>query len=260
MHQIITRYGRFFHQNQESDHRAVVITAFMAENLSWKDPIGKLLKIDSLPHEVIGIIENFRFYNFYYPTRPTMFTLADEDQFNYLSMRVKPGTESRSYETLKGIWTAKNPDLPFQGGFQEDVWTGFYDDLEAQKVFTKAIAIILVILAALGLYGLITYNITGRIREFSIRKVLGASVKDLANSISRQYLILFLLAIVASAPISHILIKATIDMMYPDPRPFGYSGVIIAEVILILVLSLVIISQVRKVSRSNPVEGLKVEA
>ncbi|NQZ75252.1 MAG: FtsX-like permease family protein, partial [Ekhidna sp.] len=97
------------------------------------------------------------------------------------------------------------------------------------------------------------------IREFSIRKTLGAGAKDIAYGVIKQYLLLAGIALALGAPLSFILAKMNINMMYPEPRPFGADSVIIAATILSLVLLFVLLMQVRKVLKSNPVDGLKTE-
>ena len=123
----------------------------------------------------------------------------------------------------------------------------------------KTIAFVAVLLASLGLYGLVTLNVSGRVREFSIRKVLGAGLQHLAGSITRQYVVLSMVALTIGAPVSYLLIKALMDMLYPDPMPMGYGGVALSVMILVLVLLAVISTQINKVSKSNLVDGLKVE-
>lgn len=123
----------------------------------------------------------------------------------------------------------------------------------------KAIAFIAVLLAALGLYGLVTLNVAGRVREFSIRKVLGAHIKNLAVTITKQYVLLFSISFLLGGPISYFLMAALLDTVYEYHIPMTVSGVVIAVVMLIFVLLLTVSTQVRKVSRANPVVGLKVE-
>ncbi|MEM0939357.1 MAG: ABC transporter permease [Bacteroidota bacterium] len=251
--------GRFFYENQESDKQSLVVNELFVKNLGLGNAIGTSIKIDSIPYRIIGVVKDFHFNNFYYQLRPTIFTLANEEEHHYLSLKVANTSKIETYRTLQKNWASLFPETPFNGGFQEDSWPGFYEDLEIQQRFTRVIAILFVILASLGLYGLIQLNITGRIREFSIRKTLGAGVRNLTGTIAKQFIIIFAIAIVFGIPATHLLNSAILDMMYPDPRPFGYSGSIISAILLVVVLATVIATQVRKVSKTNPVVGLKAE-
>ena len=174
-------------------------------------------------------------------------------------MKVREGSQAKGYTLLQDQWASTFPELPFNGGFQEDTWFEFYTDLNTMQRFSRSISMVFVVLAILGLYGLIQLNIAGRIREFSIRKTLGARAVNLAMSLSKQYIIFFTVSIILGIPVGHMLNTAMLDMMFPEPRPFGYSGAIAAGILLVFVLALVIFAQVRRVSKINPVDGLKVE-
>ena len=251
--------GRTFEKNQQSDYSKILVNEQFIENTGLENPIGAVYRIDSIRHEIIGVVKDFHFNNFYYENRPTIITLAEESYFQFVALKVRPGSNQEVYDNLQSSWASLFPETPFQGGYQDEIWVGFQQDLINMRKFMTAIAIVLTILASLGLYGLVKLNIAGRIREFSIRKVLGATLKNLASDIYKQYIRLSLIAVIIGAPVSYFLIKANLDMMFPDQRPHGYSGVIISVSILVLVLISVIASQIRKVLKSNPVKGLKTE-
>ena len=116
-----------------------------------------------------------------------------------------------------------------------------------------------VMLASLGLYGLVRLNVSGRVREFSIRKVLGAGIKDLAASVIKRYATLCAVSLIIGIPFSYFLAKASLDMLYAYPMPVTWGAITLAMLILIMVLLAVISTQIEKVLRSNPVEGLKIE-
>ncbi|MEJ0033470.1 MAG: FtsX-like permease family protein [Bacteroidota bacterium] len=120
-------------------------------------------------------------------------------------------------------------------------------------------ASIAVLLATLGLYGLITLNVAGRVREFSIRKVLGADLKNLAGNITNQYLVLLIVALSIGAPVSYLLVKVMFDLAYRYHIPIDFSGATIAIILLILVVFGTVATQIRKVLKANPVDGLKAE-
>ena len=120
-------------------------------------------------------------------------------------------------------------------------------------------ASVAVLLAGLGLYGLVSLNVSGRVREFSIRKVMGASLKNIATNIFRQYYILFATALTIGVPLSYYSIKAVLDFAYTYHMPITFWSVALAAGILVVVLLSTVSTQVTKVFKSNPVEGLKME-
>src|SRR5205807_460213 len=115
-------------------------------------------------------------HSFYTRMRPTIFRVADKDQYRYLSLQVRPGSQNKTYKTLQARWAELYPENPFSGGYQEDTWGSYYEELGVHARVWRAIAFTAILLVCLGLYGLVKLNIAGRVREFSIRKVLGAGM------------------------------------------------------------------------------------
>ncbi len=251
--------GRLFRDRFESDMRAVVANELMVKSMELKDPVGSIFKIDSIQYEIIGVVKDFHLYSFYEEIRPTMFRVAEREDYRYLSIKVTGGKEEETYKDLEAKWAEFYPEDPFNGGYQEDVFEFYFEEIGNHAKFMKAVAFIAVLLAALGLYGLVTLNVTGRVREFSIRKVLGAELKNIASNITKQYILLFAIALALGAPISYFLMEALMDAVYEYHIPMTISGVMIAVVLLIFVLLATVSTQVGKVSKSNPVDGLKVE-
>jgi putative ABC transport system permease protein len=251
--------GRVFKERAENDKQTVVVNELLVKEMGWSQPVGQLLEINQKKFEVIGVVKDFHHRSFYYEIRPTIFTVANPEGYRYISMRVHPGSEKETYASLQVQWAKLFPETPFDGNYQQDVWGIFFEQLYTQEKFSRVIAIVAVLLASLGLYGLVTLNVSGRTREFSIRKVLGASIGNLANNIIHRYILLALAAMLVGAPVSYMLIRGLLQMMYAYPLPMGLSGVSISVVILLFVLLAVVSTQILKVLKANPVQGLKSE-
>ena len=257
--EIALNEGRVFKDRHESDKKAIVVNELLVKNLALDRPLGQQFEIDSAKYEIIGVVKNFHTYNFYNKLAPTIFKLADDTDYKYMSLRVSSGSERDLYVTLRKQWASLFPEIPFQGGHQEDTWALFFVQLDTAERFYKVLAFLAVMLASLGLYGLVRLNVSGRAREFSIRKVLGAGVKDLASSIINPYAMLCAASLTIGIPFSYFLAKASLDMLYAYPMPITWLPIALAMLILVMVLLAVISTQIGKVLRSNPVEGLKVE-
>jgi putative ABC transport system permease protein len=255
--------GRLFQENFESDKKTVVINEEFAKTITAStvpiNTIGQVFKIDSIQYEVIGVVKDFHSYNFFKKVNPAIFRVADKNNYHYLSVRVQPGSELETYKALQSQWAELCPETPFDGGFQEDVWGDYFEQLDVHASVWRAFAFLAVVLASLGLYGLVTLNVAGRVKEFSIRKILGAEIKSIAGNITRQYVSLFVVGLGIGAPISYLLVKKLLDSVYWYHVPVTYSGVSAAVAILVLVLLITVSTQVGKIMRSNPVNGLKVE-
>ena len=251
--------GRGFKDHEGSDKQAVVVNELLIKNMGWENPIGQQFRIDSLQYEVVGVVKDFHNYSFSKQVRPIIFTVAEKDGYRYLAMKVKSGSEIKTHKALQENWAKLFPEIPFEGGLQEDVWGFYYQEIGIYDLVWKVFAFIAVLLSTLGLYGLIRLNVEGRTKEFSIRKVLGAGLKNIAATITNQYRILFSVALIFGAPLGYAFGKWLIEFAYPYHMPITLTPVAIAVVIMILVLLFTVSTQVRKVLKANPVDGLKVE-
>jgi putative ABC transport system permease protein len=251
--------GRGFNKHKGSDQNAVVVNELLVKNLNLVNPMGQQFEIDSIKYEVIGVLKDFHTKDFFSEMQPAIFRIAREAEYRYLSLRVREGSSNETNETLQAAWSKLYPEIPFQGGHQEDVWSLYFRSVDRSEQFNDVLATIAVMLASLGLYGLVTLNVSGRVREFSIRKTLGAGVNNIASIILKQYLLLTVIALAIGAPVSYLFTKAYLDMLFAYPMPMSVSGIVIALFLLIVVFLLVVSTQIRKVVKTNPVEGLKVE-
>jgi ABC-type antimicrobial peptide transport system permease subunit len=251
--------GRTFKEFSENDTRAIVVNELLVKDLNLVQPVGQQFEIDSVKYEIIGVLKDFHHKSFFNTVQPAIFRLATEADHRYLTLRVKSGNEQSVYADLQTQWIKLNPEVPFLGGHQADVWSNYFHSVNRSEKFNKVIASVAVLLASLGLYGLVTLNVSGRIKEFSIRKTLGAGAKNIASVIFRQYSLLIIISLIIGAPISYLFTKAYLKMLFAYPMPMGYSGIIIALLILMVVLLAVVSTQIRRVVKSNPLEGLKTE-
>jgi hypothetical protein len=204
----------------------------------------------------MGEFHNYHFGNY---LKPMIITLADKKDYKFLTLKVTPGSQLETYAALQKSWVKLFPEIPFEGGHQEDVWGRYYQDISVFDLVWKVFAFMAITLAALGLYGLVRLNVAGRTKEFSIRKVLGAKLNNIATNVSNQYVVLFSVALLAGAPLGHFFSKWIITFAYKYHMPITFSGALIAAVVLVFVLLVTISTQVRKVMKDNPVDGLKVE-
>ena len=251
------KQGRGFHDHEGSDMRAVIVNEEFINRMEWDNAIGHVFRMDSIEYEVVGVVQDFHSYSFHKKIQPTIFTVAGKEYYRFLSLKAKDGAVLDVAKTLQARWSEVFPDIPFDGGHQEDVWGFYFQEIEIHSIVWRVFAIIAVTLATLGLYGLVSLNVAGRVREFSIRKLLGAKLADVGVLITRQYAILFFTALLVGVPLSYTLIKTLITYAYSYHMPITYSGVTIAAVILTITLAITVATQVRKVAKANPVEGLK---
>lgn len=251
--------GRTFSKTPQSDQKALVVNETFVRRLGFSEPMNQVVTLDSTRYQIIGVVKDTHAYNFGNPIRPTIYRVAVKDNYYFLTINARAGRQSEVLDELKAEWLELFPEEPFLGGLQEDVWPGYFERVDSYERFNKAIAMVAVLLAGLGLYGLVSLNISGRLREFSIRKVLGANHKHIARTIGKQYFAFTMIALLIGAPVSYKLVEAELQLLFVYALPMNLVGVTVAVVVLLAVFAFVISTRVFKVSRSNPVNGLRTE-
>jgi ABC-type antimicrobial peptide transport system permease subunit len=250
--------GRVFHDFEGSDRQAVIINETLAKNIG-ENSIGQVFQIDTIQYEVIGVLKEFHSYSFSQTVRPIIFNVADKADYRFLSLKARSGSEIQLYKSLQAGWSELFPEIPFDGGLQQDVWGFYYQEIGIYKLVWKVFAFLAITLATLGLYGLVRLNVEGRIKEFSIRKVLGAGLKNISANVTNQYLVLFLLALIMGAPLGQWLGTWMITFSNEYHMPITFSGTIISVMITTLVLLATVATQIWRIMKSKPVIGLKME-
>lgn len=251
--------GRSF-KDDISDLKSMVVNTSFVSSIGLKNPLGKSVLMDGEKYRIIGVVKDFHSYYFEAPIVPTVLTLMPGENFGYLSIKTENEDHEELQEAMKEQWAMAFPDIPYQGGHQRDVWGNTYwFQIDGAQGFFHQIAIICVLLVTLGLYGLVALNVGGRIREFSIRKVLGAETINVTRTIINPYTLLFIIALLIAVPLSYFFVESALDVIWAYHVPMNFKGIALATSVLVLVLAFVVFFQVKRIMKSNPVVGLRTE-
>ncbi len=252
--------GRFFDKGVQSDYReSVLVNEAFVKKMGWVEPLNQSFEYDSVRRYVIGVIRDFHYDGFYEPIGPVMMAIGNEDNFRYLSIRVTKGRLGDAETFLKGAWKEIAPDDPYEGILQDHVFEIFQRDNNANVKLLSFISSMAVALACLGLFGLVPYNITRRLKEFSIRKVFGASLPQILRLMNRDYVWILVASFVIGAPSGFILFNSLIKHIYPDPQATRALPFLVAIGLMMTTVVITIGSQLKRVANENPGTTLKSE-
>jgi putative ABC transport system permease protein len=242
-----------------NDTGAVVINEVFARTRGWTESLGQTIRFEDTVYTVVGVVEDFHYRDFEDPIMPALFRLGDESEFQYLTLRVNTGAGVESALALKNTWERLVPGTPFEYFFQNEVFEQFFQESGGiTRVFTF-VAIIALLISCLGLFGLASQNIASRLKEISIRKVLGASVPHITQMANRRFLLLLSIGALVATPLSYLIMNTLLDDIYTYRMSIGPSSCIFADVLVFITASLTIATQVYKLISTNPVEVLRNE-
>ena len=175
----------------------------------WATPeeaVGQRITQGGKPTEIIGVVKDFHFATFHQSIDPISLWW-DPPSLQTIVVRLKPEALSTSLADLQTSWSSVLPDLPFTYVFVDEHLNGLYrGDQRIGKLFA-VFAILALVIACLGLFGLTSFTTQQRRKEIGVRKVLGASVQSIVTLLSKDVIQLIGIAFVFSAPIAYIVIN-----------------------------------------------------
>ncbi|MEQ8712068.1 MAG: FtsX-like permease family protein [Cyclobacteriaceae bacterium] len=252
--------GRFFEKDKASDMvNGTYVNERFVKELGWDDPIGKTFTYDSSRYNVLGVVEDFHYYTFWVDIEPVFFLMVPEDDYNYLVVKSDPEKLVAVDNYLLSVWPSISPNDPYDKAYQEDAMNGFHEENRANIVIISFIAGLAIVLACLGLFGLLSFNISRRLKEFSVRKVLGAQSVEIIRVAGKEYVWVLTTAFLLGAPAGFFMITQLINMIYPDPKQAGALPFIIAVLIVLVTVVITISGQIIRATRVNPSENLRAE-
>lgn len=253
--------GKNFTAAIDSNEKNIIIneTAARALNVSTADAVGKLVYIDdSTQVQVAGVVKDFHFEGFERPVLP-MVLRNRVKAFNYLAIKtgVDAGNAAQLVAQLQAICKKVNPQQQFTySWFDKD----FYERKSATGTVSMLgfLAFIAITIACLGLLGMVVYTTETKVKEVSIRKVMGASVKDILTLLSAGYMKLVFIAVLIAAPLGWALGYFFLSI-FAVRVSIGAGLVALASAGMLGLALAVICSQVYRMAAGNPVKGLREE-
>lgn len=251
--------GRALTDQAFDQQSGAVVNERFVKSLGWEDPIGKTFMYDSIQRTVIGVVEDFHYYSFFNGIDPVMILGLDESQAHYLTIQADPAQIEELDQYAKEAWLKVAPNDPYDRVFQEDVFDDFYRENQSNISILILITFIAVVLACLGLYGLLSFNVQGKLKEFSVRKVLGAEPGAIVRIVGKQYIWVLLISFMIGAPLGSIGMMNLVVSVFPDPKAVSAIPFIVAMLLILATLIITVAGQVRKAINVNPAELLRSE-
>ena len=252
--------GRNFSRDFPTDSSSgVIINEAAVRELGWsgKNAVGKtIVRSGQKQYNVIGVVADFNYASVKQKVAPIMMLLGGN--FGGLILKIKTTDVKDFLADLKKQWGAFNPGGPLGYTFLDENFAKLYaSEIRTQQIFS-AFAIIAIIIASLGLFGLSAFVIDQRTKEIGIRKVLGASVQSVLLLVSKEFLLLVGIAFIISVPVTwwamHVWLQDFAYRIHISVWVF-----IIAGIAAILIALLTVSFQAIKAAVANPVKSLRTE-
>lgn len=252
--------GRFFSEEFITDSTALIVNQALVESYGYasaEDIIGKKYSQWGVEGEIIGVVENYHFRSLKEKIAPLTIRLAPSFS-RYISLNIQSDQISSAISELEGIWKNLAPQRPFNFFFMDDAFDQQYRaEVRFGQLFIY-FSSLAIFIACLGLLGLISFTVVQRTKEIGIRKVLGASEASIVKMLSKDFLVLVLIAFFVASPVAWYSLQQWLaEFAYRTTIPWW--AFILAGVTATLIAMLTISLQSVKAAIANPIDSLKSE-
>lgn len=263
--QIKMAQGRnFLRVAADSSNNAVIINSTLLKQLGWKDAIGHRV-IAGVNNEkiswsvVVGVVNDFNLYSLQHKIAPVVLRLPqtanDEDN---LYVRISPKNVRASLQYMQTVYSRFDAESKVEYHFLDQNFARQYESEEKQGTLLLTFTVLAIGIACLGLFGLVTFTAEQRVKEIGIRKVLGASIKNIITMLTRDLIQLVLLAGLIATPLAWIAMNKWLQN-FAYKVSVQWWVFIAAGAIALLIAFLTIGIRSVKAAMANPAKSLKTE-
>ncbi len=249
--------GRTFSNEFNAENTKVVFNEAAIKHMGLKDPIGAHIKFWGNDKEIIGIAKDFHFESLHESIKPLMFSYWPQ-RTNKFMVKIKAGKEKETIDKIGKFVQAYNPGFSFDYKFLDDDYQAQYEGEKRVSSLSQYFAGLTILISCLGLFGLATFTAERKVKEISIRKVLGASVLGIFYLLTSDFIKIVFVAIVIALPLSYFAATHWLDgFAYRIELKWWYF--LGAGAIGLLIAWVTVGMQAIRAAKVNPANSLRSE-
>ncbi len=258
--------GRSFSPDFAGDESgAFLINERMVKRMGLSAPseaVGRTLSAWSVTGPIVGVLKDYHFQSARNIIEPQVVSLVraktSRSPERYAVFRLTGGRIQASLDRIQSAWKKFNPGHPFEYRFFDEAFDLMYRSDERLGAILKSFAVVGILIACLGLFGLASFTAAQKTKEIGVRKVLGASTKGLVLLLSREFLVWVAVANILAWPVAYLVMNNWLRN-YASRAGFGW-GLYLAVAAGSLAAAFATVGyQTLRAARANPVQALKYE-
>ena len=252
--------GRDFSANIASDTMNFILNESAVRATGLDSPIGKEFYLLFRTGEIIGVVKDFHTFSVHSEIGPVILRMMPSEHWNYIFVRLNPENPNvpATLKTLEQTWNKFVPGFPFEYEFLDETLKQWYEGEKQMGTIFNYFTGLAIVICCLGLFGLVSFMTEKRTKEIGIRKVLGATVPEIVGLLSKEFIVLVIIANIIACPIAYYAMSKWL-------QNFAYHvnigvAVFILTTAMALVIALLTVSyQAIKAATANPVNSLRYE-
>jgi hypothetical protein len=251
--------GRSFSREFPADEeQSYILNQAAARMLGNESPVDKPFSLWGEDGIVIGVVKDFHFDSLSNPVEPLVIRLRPVEPYTFLFIRINRENIPENLQRITSAWEKVSPTFPFDYSFLDESFNLLY--LAEQRLGTLfgAFTVLAIIIACLGLFGLASFMAEKRTKEIGIRKVLGASIPNIAALLSKEFVVLVAAANLFAWPVAWLVMKRWLQnySYHIGLNPIVFIGASISALIFAL---LTVSFQAVRAASADPVNSLRHE-
>lgn len=250
--------GRDFSRQFATDSSGLILNEAAVHFMGLKNPVGKTISWFGEPFTVIGVIKNMVMASPYDEPKPVIFNDLT-GQGDFVIVKLNPTVSAKdAINKIGAVFKKFNPEQPFEFKFVDDEYATKFSDEERIGKLANVFALLAVIISCLGLFGLTSFVAEQRKKEIGVRKVLGASVFNVWNLLSKDFVVLIIISFAVAVPLSYYFMHRWLQN-YIYRTELSWWVFAVACIGSLFITILVVSFQAIKAAVANPVESLRSE-
>ena len=254
--------GRNYSTEYGTDEQeGIIVNEAFIEQVGWENPIGrKLIMGNDQERTIIGVVKDFHFASMRHAIEP-LIMFYNPNANGHLSVKIK-GNVNETVSYIETVWAEVYPDYPFEYEFFDQEFAQMFEADERFSSLVLGFTWLAILIACLGLFGLSAYVAEQRKKEIGIRKVLGSSIQQAVMLLSKEFVILIIIATVLAFPLSYFAVTEWMSDFQYKIDLLSISSLIVfllAGVVAIGIGLLTVSYQSISASIANPVDSLRSE-
>ena len=250
--------GRDFSRQFLSDSTSMILNEAAVQYMGLKKPVGETVTMSNNNYTVIGVVKNMVMNSPYEPVNQTIFTI-NKDMGRVLTVRIR--SNANVHQALGKIEEAfKNysPSIPFSYKFVDEEYAKKFEAEELVGKLARLFSALAIFIGCLGLFGMASFIAEQRTKEIGVRKILGASVLDLWKLLSREFVIMVLIALLIATPLAFYFMNNWLQNYQYRTNLSWWIFAAAGAGVLLITISTVSFRSI-KAARANPIKSLRTE-
>lgn len=250
--------GRDFSKDIESDRHGMIINESAVRYMGLKEPVGEIIKLEGHEFTVLGVVKDLLVGSPYESTRQAIY-MPIRWVGNALSIRLNPaiGTQE-ALDKIQSVFRTYEPAMPFDYKFADDQYAQKFSNEVRIGKLASIFAGLAILISCLGLFGLASFVAEQRTKEIGIRKVIGATVLNLWTMLSKDFVVLVIVACVIAIPSAYYLMHSWLSA-YEYRTEISWWIFAVTSVGALMITLVTVSFQAIKVALMSPIKSLRSE-